>query len=153
MTPPPPVTLRADGTWRELALHAARQIGPALALPLVLWLFFHTPLRNLLTLLGVGLGLMVLLSWARMTWGRAVQFSAGGLRIERRNGQLLDIPSRELTALRCKTDCLLIAWQPAGAKRQSLVIGRESFSKASWAELLAAVQTLSPATAPAAPQA
>lgn len=135
-------TFRADGGWLNVGRQALRQMALALAVPLALWLFLQAPPQNLALLVGVSAGVMALLTALRMHWGRVLAITPAGLRIERRNGTLLDIPAAQLTALRCKADCVVFAWQPPGGPRRSLVIGQESFQRSTWHELLTAMKAL-----------
>jgi hypothetical protein len=135
----PPV-FHADGSRLDLARHGFRQIGLAIALPLVLYAFFNTPLSSLLTVAGVGLGLTALLTWGRISWGQAVAFTPeGGVHVMKRDGSTLEIAASAVQLVRVKDDCLAIVWLDDG-KRRSFVIGQEGFAPATWALVRAAAQ-------------
>ncbi len=102
---------------------------------------FGATLGNALTVLMMGLMFMLLALWGRMSWGKAIAIDAGEVHITRRDGSLLTIPGRDITALRIKADCAAIAWQE-GQKRRSLVIGAETFLPATWQRLAPALQAL-----------
>jgi len=131
----------ADGTRGALVRHALRPLGTALTLPLLAYSVFGATLGNALTVLMVGLMLMLLAIWGRMSWGKAIAIDAGDVQITRRDGSSLTVPGRAITALRIKADCAAIAWQE-GRKRRSLVIGSETFLPATWQQLAQALQAL-----------
>lgn len=139
----------ADGGWRELAKHAFRQIGLALAAPVIVYFVFGSPVATVLTVTGVGCTVVALLTYGRLSWGKAIAFQASGVHVVRRDGTPLDIPNASLTNVILKPDCFGLVWQQE-QKRRSLVVSQESFSPANWTQVMAAARALSESRAAAA---
>lgn len=129
----------ADGTWRDMTRHGGRQLIGALALPLAIYVLFGTPPTTLLSVLAVVLVLNALLTWGRLSWGKAIAMSDEGIRVVRRDGTSLEIPSASITHFRTKPDCFVVVWTEP-QKRRNLVVAREGFAPATWTRVLAAAQ-------------
>jgi hypothetical protein len=88
-----------------------------------------------------GLALVAFAATARSKWGDKLELLPDAINVYKRGEKQHCIQASEITSLSVKAGSIAVLWQHAG-KKNFIVLGRECFSDAIWAQLSVAMRAL-----------